>query len=67
MKSVIVIGSGFAGLSAASFLAREGYDVTGIKIPGIPHEFFTIDCIVEDVQEIILNFNINRFKPTNSN
>ena len=28
MKSVIVIGSGFAGLSAASFLAKEGYDVT---------------------------------------
>jgi phytoene desaturase len=28
MKSVIVIGSGFAGLSSASFLAKSGYDVT---------------------------------------
>jgi phytoene desaturase len=31
MKSVIVIGSGFAGLSAASFLAKEGYDVTVLE------------------------------------
>lgn len=28
MKSVIVIGSGFAGLSSATFLAKAGYDVT---------------------------------------
>lgn len=28
MKKVIVIGSGFAGLSSASFLAKEGYEVT---------------------------------------
>ena len=27
MKSVIVIGSGFAGLSSATFLAKAGYDV----------------------------------------
>ena len=31
MKSVIVIGSGFAGLSAASFLAKDGYDVTLVE------------------------------------
>ncbi len=30
-RSVIVIGSGFAGLSAASFMAREGWDVTVIE------------------------------------
>lgn len=30
-KKVIVIGSGFAGLSAASFMAREGWDVTVIE------------------------------------
>jgi len=30
-KSVIVIGSGFAGLSAASFMAKEGWHVTVIE------------------------------------
>ena len=30
-KSVIIIGSGFAGLSAASFMAKEGWDVTVIE------------------------------------
>ena len=27
MKKAVIIGSGFAGLSAASFLAKAGYDV----------------------------------------
>lgn len=31
MKKVIVIGSGFAGLSAASYLAKDGYQVTIIE------------------------------------
>lgn len=30
-KSVVVIGSGFAGLSAASFMAKEGWDVTVLE------------------------------------
>ncbi|MBC7947551.1 MAG: phytoene desaturase [Chitinophagaceae bacterium] len=30
-KSVIVIGSGFAGLSAASFMAKDGWEVTVIE------------------------------------
>lgn len=30
-KSVVVIGSGFAGLSAGSFMAREGWSVTVIE------------------------------------
>ena len=30
-KKVIVIGSGFSGLSAASFLAKEGFDVTVLE------------------------------------
>ena len=30
-KSIVVIGSGFAGLSAASFMAKEGWQVTVIE------------------------------------
>ena len=40
----------------------EGYAITGLKIPGIQHEFSTIDGIVEDVSEIILNLKSIRFK-----
>lgn len=35
-KSVIVIGSGFAGLSAATFMANEGWDVTVIEKNEMP-------------------------------
>jgi phytoene desaturase len=31
MKKVAVIGSGFSGLSAASFLAKDGFDVTVVE------------------------------------
>ena len=40
----------------------EGYAITGIKIPGILHEFSTIEGVVEDVAEIILNLKMVRFK-----
>src|SRR5213595_3926465 len=40
----------------------EGYAITGIKIPGVLHEFSTIPGIVEDVSEIILNLKMVRFK-----
>jgi phytoene desaturase len=30
-KTVIVIGSGFAGLSAASFMAKQGWQVTVLE------------------------------------
>lgn len=40
----------------------EGYAVTGIKIPGVLHEFSSIDGVVEDVSEIILNLKQVRFK-----
>src|SRR5690349_19871074 len=50
-KKVIVIGSGFAGLSAASFMAKAGWDVTVLeknKIPGgraslLQEDAFTFD------------------------
>lgn len=36
MKKAIIIGSGFAGLSAASFLARAGWDVTVLEKNATP-------------------------------
>lgn len=36
MKKAIIIGSGFSGLSAASFLAKEGWKVTVIERHSIP-------------------------------
>jgi len=40
----------------------EGYAITSIKIPGVLHEFSTIEGVVEDVCEIILNLKQVRFK-----
>jgi DNA-directed RNA polymerase subunit alpha len=40
----------------------EGYAITGIKIPGVLHEFSTIEGVVEDVAEIILNLKQVRFR-----
>ncbi len=40
----------------------EGYAITGIKIPGVLHEFSMIEGIVEDVSEIILNLKMVRLK-----
>ena len=40
----------------------EGYAITAIKIPNILHEFSTIEGIVEEVSEIILNLKMVRFK-----
>lgn len=42
----------------------EGYAITGIKIPGVLHEFSAIEGVVEDVSEIILNLKQVRFKKT---
>ncbi len=36
MKKVIIIGSGFAGLSSASFMAKAGWDVTVIEKHSLP-------------------------------
>ena len=40
----------------------EGYAITGIKVPGVLHEFSTIEGVVEDVTEIILNIKQIRLK-----
>lgn len=40
----------------------EGYAITSIKIPGVLHEFSTIEGVREDVCNIILNLKQVRFK-----
>lgn len=40
----------------------EGYAITGVKFPSVMHEFSTVEGIVEDVSEIILNLKKVRFK-----
>ncbi|MEM8893392.1 MAG: DNA-directed RNA polymerase subunit alpha [Bacteroidota bacterium] len=40
----------------------EGYAITGIKVPGVLHEFSTLEGVVEDISEIILNLKMVRFK-----
>jgi len=40
----------------------EGYAIIGVKFPGVLHEFSSIEGVVEDVTEIILNLKMVRFK-----
>jgi DNA-directed RNA polymerase subunit alpha len=40
----------------------EGFAITSIKIEGVDHEFSTINGVVEDVTEIIMNLKQVRFK-----
>ena len=56
------------GLTIGNALRRvllsslEGYAFTSVKIDGVDHEFSTIDGVVEDVTEIILNIKQIRLK-----
>ena len=56
------------GLTVGNALRRvllsslEGYAITSIKIKGVDHEFSTIEGVVHDVTEIILNLKQVRFK-----
>ncbi len=45
----------------------EGYAISGIRIPGVLHEFSTIEGVVEDVAEIILNLKQVRFRKLGDN
>ncbi|XWN34883.1 MAG: DNA-directed RNA polymerase subunit alpha [Roseivirga sp.] len=40
----------------------EGYAITSIKVPGVQHEFATIEGVVEDVVELVLNLKQVRLK-----
>lgn len=44
----------------------EGFAITHVKIEGINHEFSTIDGVVEDVVDIIMNLKQVRFKQVDS-
>lgn len=56
------------GLTIGNALRRvllsslEGYAITSVKIDKVEHEFSTIEGVVEDVPEIILNLKQVRFK-----
>lgn len=45
----------------------EGYAISGIRIPGVLHEFSTIEGVVEDVAEIVLNLKQVRFRKIGDN
>jgi len=55
----ITIGNALRRILLSSL---EGYAITSIRIEGVVHEFSTIEGIVEDVAEIILNLKKIRFK-----
>ena len=42
----------------------EGYAITSVKVPGIYHEFSTIQGVTEDLVEIVLNLKQVRLKKT---
>ena len=56
------------GLTVGNALRRvllsslDGYAITSIKITNVDHEFSTIEGVVQDVAEIILNLKQVRFK-----
>jgi len=56
------------GLTVGNALRRvllsslEGFAISSVHIDGVAHEFSTIDGVVEDVTEIILNLKQVRFK-----
>ena len=56
------------GLTVGNALRRvllsslEGFAITSLRIDGVDHEFSTIEGVVEDVTEMILNLKQVRFK-----
>ncbi len=56
------------GLTVGNALRRvllsslEGFAITSLRIEGVEHEFSTVEGVVEDVTEIILNLKQVRFK-----
>jgi DNA-directed RNA polymerase subunit alpha len=40
----------------------EGYAITSVRIPSVLHEFSSVEGVVQDVSDIILNLKMVRFK-----
>ena len=57
----ITIGNALRRILLSSL---EGFAITSVKIEGVLHEFSTINGVVEDVTEIILNIKQIRLKQT---
>lgn len=55
----ITIGNALRRILLSSL---EGYAITSVKIESVEHEFSTIEGVIQDVTEIILNFKQVRFK-----
>jgi DNA-directed RNA polymerase subunit alpha len=55
----ITIGNSLRRILLSSL---EGYAITSIRIDGVLHEFSTIEGVVEDVADIVLNLKKVRFK-----
>ena len=55
----ITIGNALRRILLSSL---EGFAITNVKIEGVVHEFSTIEGVIEDVTEIILNLKKVRFK-----
>ena len=55
----ITIGNALRRILLSSL---EGFAITSIRIEGVVHEFSTIEGVVEDIAEIILNLKKIRFK-----
>lgn len=55
----ITIGNALRRILLSSL---EGFAITSIRIDGISHEFASIDGVIEDVTDVVLNFKQVRFK-----
>lgn len=55
----ITIGNALRRILLSSL---EGFAITSIRIEGVSHEFASIDGVIEDVADMVLNFKQVRFK-----
>ncbi len=55
----ITIGNAIRRILLSSL---EGFAITAIKIEGVDHEYASVEGVVEDIQQIILNLKQIRFK-----